>query len=238
RLAGVGSLGLGRLLAALELLERHALLVPRALDRAQGWAFAHELARRAVYSDLSQPRRRLMHLRVAEALAREEAGDAAAAELAHHAALAGDSAQAARACAAAGRRFLRQVANEGARHHAVDVPEPERTNLVLELLQVELQAHRPADAAAAAAELASLAERALDQGSPEHARLGFHMLAYLSWEAGDFLDAQRQMLRAEGASRARDERAQVVAIAAAARCLVLLERDLPRAEAMALEAAA
>src|SRR5262249_30734763 len=209
RLAGVGSLGLGRLLAALELLERHALLVPRALDRAQGCAFAHELARRAVYSDLSQPRRRLMHLRVAEALAREEAGDAAAAELAHHAALAGDSAQAARACAAAGRRFLRQFANEDARqiarrgrHHAVDGPEPERTNLVLELLQVELQAHRPADAAAAAAELASLAERALDQGSPEHARLGFHMLAYLSWEAGDFLDAQRQMLRAEVASRA------------------------------------
>jgi hypothetical protein len=39
-------------------------------------------------------------------------------------------------------------------------------------------------------------------------------------------------------SRAGDERAQVVAMAEAARCLVLLERDLPRAEALALEAAA
>jgi hypothetical protein len=44
------------------------------------------------------------------------------------------------------------------------------------------------------------------------------------------------MLRAEFVSRAGDEEAQVVAMAEAARCLVLLERDLPRAEALALEA--
>jgi DNA-binding SARP family transcriptional activator len=245
RLAGLVALEMGRLLGALELLERHALLVSRGPGREGAYAFTHELVRRAVYSDLSQPRRRLMHLRVAERLAREEASEAGAAELAHHAAIAGESALAARACAKAGRLFLRQLANEDARaiarrgrHHAATVAEPERTSLLLELLQVELQTRRPADPEAAAAELLALTEQALDLGDAEHARLGFHMLAYLRWEAGDFSDAQRQMMRAEVVSRAGDERAQVVAMAEAARCLVLLERELPRAEALALEARA
>ena len=212
---------------------------------AGSYSFAHEVVRRAVYSNLSQPRRRLMHLRVAESLGRAEDGESVAADLARHAALAGESALAARACAAAGRRFLRQFANEEARAiarrgrgHAACVAEPERTRLLLELLQVELQARRRTDFEAAAAELESLAERALDQGSAEHARLGFHMLAFLRWEEGDFPDAQRHMMRAEVVSRAADEKAQVVAMAEAARCLVLLERELPRAEALALEARA
>jgi DNA-binding SARP family transcriptional activator len=247
RLHELVALDLGRLLGALELLERHALL------RAEGpegsgpgaYAFAHEVVRRAVYSDLSQPRRRLMHLRVAERLGGAQAAEERAAELAHHAALAGDSALAARACATAGRRFLRQLANEEARavarrgrHHAAGVNEPERTRLLLDLLHVEHQARRPDDAEAAARELGALAERALEHGSAEHARLGFHMLAYLRWEEGDLPDAQRQMMRAEAVGRAGGEEAQVVAMAEAARCLVLLERDLPRAEALALEARA
>ena len=247
RLSELMALDLDRLLAALELLERHDLLCAQVGggEEAGAYAFAHEVVRRAVYSDLSHPRRRLMHLRVAERLGRAEPAEAAAADLAHHAALAGESALAARACAAAGRRFLRQFANEEARaiarrgrQHTADVAEPERTRLLLELLQVEHQARRPEDFAVAAAELEALAERALDQGSAEHARLGFHLLAWLRWEEGEFPDAQRHMMRAEVVSRAADEKAQVVAMAEAARCLVLLERELPRAEALALEARA
>ena len=64
------------------------------------------------------------------------------------------------------------------------------------------------------------------------------MLAYLRWDEGDFPDAQRHIMRAEVVSRAADEKARVVAMAEAARCLVLLERELPRAEALALEARA
>ena len=247
RLSELMALDLDRLLAALDLLERHALLrAPGGGPEGSGaYVFAHEMVRRAVYSDLSQPRRRLMHLRVAERLGTVEAAETVAADLAHHAALAGESALAARACATAGRRFLRQFANEEAwalsrrgRRHAAEVAEPERTGLLIELLQVELQARRPADLPAAAAELEPLAERALDQGDAAHARLGFHMLSYLRWEEGDFSDAQRQMMRAEVVSRAGDEKAQVLAMAEAARCLVLLERELPRAEALALEASA
>ncbi|HSD28151.1 MAG TPA: AAA family ATPase, partial [Vicinamibacteria bacterium] len=248
RLAGLVALDLDRLFAALELLDRHALLRATGAAGSPGataYEFAHEVVRRAVYSDLSQPRRQLMHRRVAERLAKVEAGETVAAELAHHAGLAGESATAARACAAAGRLFLRQFANEEARaiarrgrRHAAEMPEPDRTCLLLELLHVELQARRPVDVKGAATELESLAERALAEGKAEHARLGFHLLAYLHWEEGDFADAQRHMMRAEAASRGGDEKAQVVAMAEAARCLVLLERELPRAEALALEAKA
>jgi hypothetical protein len=87
-------------------------------------------------------------------------------------------------------------------------------------------------------ELGLLAERSLANGDGERGRLGFQLLAYLTWERGDLGEAQRQMQRAESIGRAGDERAQVVAIAEMARCLVLLERDLPRAEALALEARA
>jgi DNA-binding SARP family transcriptional activator len=244
RLGQLMALELDRLLAALELLERHALLRTREAEPSR-YEFSHDIVQRALYAELSQPRRRLMHQRVAERLSHEQAGDLGAAELAHHASLAGDDVLAARAFAAAGRRSLRQFANEDARalarlgrHHATAVEEPERTRLVLELLQVELQARRPPDLSAVSSEVKGFAERALSQGSAEHARLGFHMLAYLSFEAGDFAEAQDQMLRAEAASRTGDETAQVVAMAEAARCLVLLERDLPRAEALVLEASA
>jgi DNA-binding SARP family transcriptional activator len=245
RLGELTVLDLDRLLLALELLERHALLRTQGSATPGAYEFTHEVIRRAVYSDLSQPRRRLMHLRVAERLGRAEASETVAADLAHHAALAGESALAARACVRAGRLFLRQFANGEAwatarrgRHHVAGVKEPDRTGLLLELLQVELQARRPGDLTAAAAELETLAERALDQGDAEHARLGFHMLSYLRWDEGDLSDAQRQMMRAEVVSRAGDERARIEAMAEAARCLVLLERDLPRAEALALEASA
>jgi predicted ATPase len=131
RLGPLIALDLDRLLAALELLERLALL------RARGkgtYEFAHEVARRAVYSDLSQPRRRLMHLRIAQRLEREQPGETLAAERAHHAALAGESGMAARACAAAGRRFLLSR-GEDARHRPRRAPrgrvEGPRTRLLL-----------------------------------------------------------------------------------------------------------
>jgi DNA-binding SARP family transcriptional activator len=241
RLGQLMALDVDRLLGALHLLERHALL--RAREGSGAYDFAHEIVRRAVYSELSQPRRRLMHLRIAQQLGERDGGEFVAADLAHHAALAGENALAARACVRAGRLFLRQFANGEAwamarrgRRHASEVAEPERTSLLLMLLQIELQARRPSNVEAAARELGALSERALDQGDAEHARLGLHMLAYLRWEEGDLGDAQRQMMRAERVSRAGDERAQIVAMAEAARCLVLLERDLPRAEALAHEA--
>ena len=230
---------------ALEIAERHELLRTIAEPARCGYRFTHDLVHRAVYTALSEPRRRLMHLKTARALQEIGFDEAIVADIAHHAALGGEAGMAAAACVAAGHRCLRLFANTGAEalarkglRYADTLPEPERSQRTLELIQVETLARRPADPKRAIARIEALAERALDQGSLEHARLGYHMLSYLRWEGGSWTDAQRDMLRAEFVSRSTDEKQRVHAMAEAARCLAMLERDLGQAEALALEARA
>ena len=61
------------------------------------YGFTHGVVRRSVYDGLSEPRRRLMHWRVAQMLEKEPHSPTSIAEIAHHAALAGETATAARA---------------------------------------------------------------------------------------------------------------------------------------------
>jgi DNA-binding SARP family transcriptional activator len=245
--ADLTTLETDRLVAAFETLERHVLI--HGASRARGgeaYVFAHDVVREVVYAEISDPRRRLMHRRVAQALAlRRDADETVASDIAQHAALGGDETMAADACVTAARRSLRLFANRDAEalakrglRHAARLEEPERVKRILELTEVQFSARRPADAEAAARHLEELAERALDFGCAEHARLGFHLLAYVRWDEGEWTDARRQMLRAEQASRAGDDSARIVAMAEAARCLAMLERDLPSAEALLLEARA
>jgi DNA-binding SARP family transcriptional activator len=228
---------------AIEHLERRALLARAEGDRHD---FAHELVRRVVHDALSEPRRRLMHRRIAQSLARRfELGEADVAAVAHHAALAHDSALAAGTCLVAARRSLRvfavadahALARRGLRHVEA-LADPERTCRELELYEVMLAAWRPDDVVPVARQVEALAERALDLGSLEHARLGYHLLAWLRWEHGAWAEARRFMLQAQLVSRGASETEQIVSIAEVARCLVLLEKDLGQAQALALEAQA
>jgi predicted ATPase/DNA-binding SARP family transcriptional activator len=237
----------GALMKALDILDRHGLLglSAQAHDGPAMYGFTHAVVRRAVYDSLSEPRRRLMHWRVAQVLEKEPHTPASVAEIAHHAALAGETATAARASAAAGRHCLRIYANNEAlafarsgMRFAESMPEAERTGLQIELMEISLAARRPKDSEKIAKRLEGLAERALAEGDVEHARLGFHLLSYLRWEGGDWSNAKRHSLRAEYVARGADPREQIVAMAEAARCLALLERDLGQAEALALEAKA
>jgi DNA-binding SARP family transcriptional activator/predicted ATPase len=248
RLAQLTSLDVDELASALETLERHVLLreAPDNGGQAGAYTFAHKLVREAVYSDLSQPRRQLMHRRVAQVLSDIEGQDETIAlDIAHHAALGGDAGMAARACVAAGRRCLRLFANTEAAafarrgmSYAEQLNEPERVQRMIELTHISFAARRPDSADEAARTIETLAERALDHGCAEHARLAFHMLSYLHWERGDWSDAEREALRAHQVSQFAGEKDQVIAMAEAARCLALLERDLEKAEAMILEASA
>jgi len=234
--------------AACATLERHDLVHPVecGADARSLYAFAHDIVRRVVYADLSEPRRRLMHQRVAGALGgAAPPDDACAAEVAQHAELGRDLALAAHACVQAARHSLRLFASTEAEalarrglRHAAALPEPEQTTLRLELFHVALAARRPDPLDATARQIESLAERALANGRLEHARLGFHMLSWLRWEGGAWAEAHRNILRAEQVSRGANEQEQVVAMAEAARCLVLVERDVPQAEALLLEAGA
>ncbi|MGB8330892.1 MAG: AAA family ATPase [Polyangiales bacterium] len=245
RLTELVSLNFDLLMNALGELERHALLQSDVATTSM-YAFHHALVHRVVYSEISEPRRKLMHLRVARALqGRNDPDGTIALELAHHAAVGGDPAMAARACVAAGNRCLRVFANSEAYSHArrglrlvEELPDPERLKLRIELKQISLGAQQPKDREAEAKRLEALAEEALDAGCAEHARLGFTLVSYLRWHEGAVGDAHRLSLRAAFASRGSDDRSRVIGIAEAARCLVILERDIAQAEALLLEARA
>ncbi len=235
------------LVASLETMERRGFI--RAVPSPAGGAaygFTHSLVQRAIYNGLSEPRQRVLHNKIAQALLDKDGpNELTAGMIAYHAALGGDPALAARACVAAGRRCLRLFANAAAtalvrrgRYYADLVAEPDRTKLHLELTQIMMGAGKPDRDTAAMRAIEELTERALDYGAVDHARLGFHMLSVMSWETGEWSDAQRLSLQAELVSRSAEPGERVVAMAEAARCLAMLERDLGQADALLREATA
>lgn len=242
-LQAVTGMALGDFVAALELLERHAMLrAQEGGERGGSYCFSHDLVRRAVLTGISGPRRRLMHLKVATTLAADPGGEAAF-DIAFHAAAGGNAGLAAAACVRAGRRALRLFAHAEAmaqvrqgRHYAESLPNPERVERLIELAEIEAAASPSVDSAGLLARIEELAGEAIDHGRSEHARRGYTLLAKLRWEEGEWGDAERDTLQAELVSRSTDVRERVVAMAEAARYLTMLERQLPLAEALALEA--
>jgi len=247
RLMPLLSVDLDELIDRLQVLERHALLRALESERQAGWyRFGHDLIHRAIYTGISEPRRRLMHMKIARTLYESEAEDeTVAAEIAHHAGLGGDASLAALACVKAGRRCLRVFANEQAAaiarrgmRYAGALADREQVERMIELIQIEFVARRPDDPRGEMERLETLSNRALDFGCLSHARLGFHLLSWLRWEGGDWSDARRDMLRAEFVSRGANEKQRTLAMAEAARCLAMLERDLSQADALVMEARA
>ena len=144
RLPALAGITIEALTSALEVLERHDFI--RASEDGGDYLFVHELINRAVYTTLSEPRRRLMHLRIAETL-RDQAGgiERFADEIVHHAVLGGDNGMAAAACVEAGRHSLRLFANVEAAgfarrglRHAEALREPERVMRRIELTRIAL----------------------------------------------------------------------------------------------------
>ena len=244
RLTELVSLEFDPLMGALAELERRALLESAGAS-AEMYAFHHALVHQVVYSQISEPRRKLMHLRIAQFLdGRDDPDGTISLELAHHASVGGDAAMAVRACVAAGGRCLRVFANAEAYTHArrglrlvEELPDPERVRLRMELEQISLGARWPEDPEGESGRIEALAEEALDAGCPEHARLGFTLVSTLRWHEGALGDAHRLSLRAELASRGTDDHNRAIGIAETARCLVILERDLAQAEALAARGA-
>lgn len=227
---------------ALEHAERHAML--QATE--SGLSFAHALIARAVYNDISPLRRQVMHRRIAELLHKDSAQELArAADLAHHATLSGDPGLAARAMVSAGRLCLRFFANDDALSLARKglqlagaLPDAERVCAEIDLHEILLTAGPLADRETAARTYAALAERALDHGALGHARLGYHMASYVRWTQGQWTAAREQSLQAVRVVRGGQDEAQIVGMAETAKCLVMIERDISRADAMLMEASA
>jgi tetratricopeptide (TPR) repeat protein len=110
-----------------------------------------------------------------------------------------------------------------------------RIPATLELLRLQFAARTP-DRELAARRVRELADRALDLGLTAAARLGFQTLSFLRWESCSMADAHANIMQAERVSRSAAPEERNVALAQAAKCLVLLERNLGQAEAFVMEA--
>ena len=228
--------------AALHAAQDQGMLV--AAER--GYRFSHDMISRNVYEQIPESRRAVMHRRIAEQLEVDSALDLQlSADLAHHATKSGDPALAARAMVSAGRLCLRFYANEDALNLALtglefakELPEAEQVCLALELSEVRVAAAPIHDWESAAREFVDLAELALDHGALPYARLGYHLASTLRWIHGDWTVAQRDTLQAERVTRGASDEEHIIGMAQTAKCLALLERDLPQADAMLMEASA
>src|SRR5205807_1691683 len=151
-----------------------------------------EFSRQAIYTSISEPRRRLMHLKIAKILHQAPNGiDAAALDIAHHAATGGDAGIAAEACVAAARRCVRLFAHGDAlalahkgQHYAENLAEPVRTERMIELTEIEIGVSRPQDIRSLVSRVEALAETALDHGRADLARRCYSMLASIRWQGG------------------------------------------------------
>ena len=232
----------GEMTAALETLERTAILKASA---ASSYDFSHDLIRRAAYQKLSGPRKFLVHRQIAKALqSTHDPEGALAGDIVHHASLGGDAHLAATAAIAAGNRCLRlfayaeaiAVARQGLQI-AETLPDDVRIAIQMELLQVivltrtSIKEHllwRP--------RLEGLLEQAQTRNMTHESSLGAYLLGTLDAEAEDFNSAASRVLQSAELIRERDPVRAIGQIANTGRCLVFIQRDVPRGRRLLEEA--
>jgi DNA-binding SARP family transcriptional activator/tetratricopeptide (TPR) repeat protein len=234
----------GEMLAALEKLERAAIIRP-AGERA--YDLTHDLIRDAAYHMTSGPRRTLMHRHIARALRETHDPDGAlAGEIVHHASLAGDNEEAARAAVEAGQRCLRlfAYAEAGAvARRGLQIAESLTGNARLEtemrLFEVLVTSRTPVrERVAWAGRIAEQTELARRAGLHETAGLGAHLLAILFEETNQYGDAADATRQSAELARGADPAAASLSMANTARCLLVLQRDIARAATLLQQAQA
>jgi len=240
-LAAIAGETLAGTVAAFGDLEHHGLVT----SAATRYAFTHELIRKAVYRQLSGPRRRLVHLTIARALAAgsDDVGIAWG-DVVHHASLAEDATLVATACVAAGDRALRMLARRPARDFAArGLAQTARLGLAglerrVDLLRIAAlsMAMNPERQAALEENAEDAVRVARDNGRPDLAARALFALGFLRNERGDFEGAHEYTRHAPVGARAIPPAEAVPALANAGFCLAIIERELPRARALLDEA--
>jgi DNA-binding SARP family transcriptional activator len=238
-LARVTGLAAATLASGLEELERRGIV--RAFPEGAHYDFVHDLIRDGAYRRLSSPRRRLAHGQIARALAAGGYGDGSiAGDVARHASLGGERELAGGAYLAAAERALRVFAHldamrfaEAGIDSAARLPPDVRIPLHLALLRVKvMSAGLHGERRALATELARTVSEAQDAGLHADASAGLHTLSILQNDAGDSEGAHASTLRAARVAEHADARAKARQLSDSARCLAMLEREMPRAHEM------
>jgi DNA-binding SARP family transcriptional activator len=239
RLAQASGVPPGDLLSAVGELEHHRILVVTEAPGGAGYDFAHDLVRERAYRALSEPRRRLIHLQIARVLSKAGALDGATGgEVAHHAALGGDHELAAQAALAGGRHAIRIFAGEEAgrlarfgAQHAAELPPGQRLPLQVALLGVLAYSNTwRARSPELEEELVGTIAECEMAGLQAAAAAGFETLSLVQYEVGKLDSAMSSSLRSLTRADAGGPRARAETLAGVARCLTLVERDMPRAE--------
>jgi len=242
----VSGLAPAELVAAMEELERRGITRASASSSA-AYDFTHDLIRRAAYGQLSDPRRRIVHLQLARALAAlPDPESALAGDVAHHATLGGDDQLAAQAAVAAGERSLRMFAYVEAYALAErgmlrlgNLPKRTRIRLNMALLKIAVHASVAVpDARNVDGEISRVTLEAQEAGLAAEIATGFYLLSFRHHQDGNYAAAHDDTLRAADAGRTEDPATTARTLGNTGRCLALIERDIPRAESMLVEAQA
>lgn len=229
-LAKVAGMPAPELVTALERLERHSIL----RSRAEGYDFVHDLLRQAAYRQLSEPRRRLLHAQIARVLDAADSPDGPwSGEIAHHAALAGNASLAVRASIAAARRCLRlfaagQAAELAARAEplAASLADEEHILALVDLAEIRVLTEPRPDLEA---QLSRIAAQAHGLGMTGAEARAFFLRSVLHFRAEDPRAALDSALSRIEAARHASPAELGVELAGAARCCLLLEKNVAAA---------
>lgn len=245
-LARVMDLPLPRLLSAIDQLEQHGLIRPgNTMEGEVSYNFAHDIVRQVAYAQLSEPRRQLIHTHIAQALSAIAAPSTQLiSDVAHHADLGSDRALAASAALMAAERCLRifaygeaaELAQRGLRHCAYLEP-TQRIRLQMALLKAYVKSGVPkAQVATLQTELHQLIQEAATLKLKDEEATGLEALIVLNYDHGNLSAVQQHSLRAAEQGRTASPATTMYMLAHTGSCLAEIGRDIPRAEALLLEA--
>jgi DNA-binding SARP family transcriptional activator/tetratricopeptide (TPR) repeat protein len=232
-----------KILSSLEELEQHSII---QVAGSSEYSFTHELVRRAAYTSISEPRRKMIHTHIAKELSsHREKRSKLAADIAHHAYLGGEYELAANSLLSAAQSALRifayeevaKLASQGLRQ-LTDFPQDQRLRLQLKFLELYvdpgMRNHPPEN-------LIELLNNAIAEakaaGYDDLVWSGLVSITTYYYQQGDFHHAHNYTLQSEEFGRTSGDTEKVVwAVAETARCLSMLERDMKKAEKLAQEA--
>ncbi|HYG91458.1 MAG TPA: AAA family ATPase [Azospirillum sp.] len=235
----------GALLAALDVMERRGVV---RVTEGRGYVFAHDFIRDVAYRRLSEPRRCVVHRRIAMALAPlAEEDTVVATAVARHAMAAGDDALAAEACVRAGEQCLGVFANAEALQFAaqglghVERLPPTRAarRWRVGLLRIRVLASSTDRLRRWPHLVEHLRDVVADVEAakqPSDVAVGHYLLSVVLQDAGRLAEAQEESLAAAAAAQAADAVLAATQMANTARCVAELAVDMERARHLLNEA--
>jgi DNA-binding SARP family transcriptional activator/predicted ATPase len=245
-LAKVVDYPLPRLLSAIDNLEQHGIICPGAtVDGEVSYDFAHDIVRQVAYQQFSGPRRKLIHTHIAQVLSAIASPTTQLInDVAHHADLGGDHTLAASASLMAAERCLRlfayseaaELAQRGMRHCQY-LDTMSRVRHQAGLLKAYVKAGVPKDRVASLQhELQQLIQESAMLKLKDEEATALEALIVLNYDHGNLSEVQQHSLRAAEQGRTASPATTMYMLAHTGSCLAEIGRDIPRAEALLLEA--